>query len=167
MSLLKELKGVFVDAADSIGGAINDFARLAYNDPEQAFVKNPVQAVRDFATAVDTISTEAYFFPRQTLVTRPIAAIKSAHQAISETATNKLPSIVPRDKTTGRIIATGAAAYVLDIPDPFPIGESIAIIAFSAAALRGSYVGWRQTRQSNQNNTPAAHYPVLAHDDLQ
>jgi hypothetical protein len=74
------------------------------------------------------------------LVHRPVAAVKAAHHGIVETAESKLPSFVPRDKTTRNLIAFGAAAYLADGWDPFPIGESLALTSFAIAAARGAYL---------------------------
>lgn len=65
----------------------------------------------------------------------------------------RIPAYVPRDKTTRRLVATGALAYLCDIWDPFPIGESIAIACASLATLRGAYL-LRRKRTQNQLTTP-------------
>ncbi|MCK6418958.1 MAG: hypothetical protein L6Q57_08515 [Alphaproteobacteria bacterium] len=78
---------------------------------------------------------------------------KAAFNKAADFIERRIPAYVPRDKTTRRPVATGTLAYLCDIWDPFPIGESIAIACASLATLRGAYL-LRGKRIQNPSTTP-------------
>lgn len=71
--------------------------------------------------------------------------IRTTQKALDKT----LPSYVPRDKITKAFVTAASTAYIADIWDPLPIGESIAAIFLGAATLRGKYLN-----RKNNDHTP-------------
>jgi hypothetical protein len=71
-------------------------------------------------------------------VARP--RISAAFQTATGFIDNRIPAFVPRDRTTKTLIGIGASAYLADIWDPVPIGETIAISFAAIATARGVYL---------------------------
>ena len=77
--------------------------------------------------------------------------LDSLHSA-QEILDKRLPKSIPRDKVTKAFVTAAAVAYVADIWDPLPIGETIASFFLSAATIRGIYL-------NRKNNDQPKHTP--------
>lgn len=55
-------------------------------------------------------------------------------------ADRRIPAYVPRDKITKKLISAAVLAYVCDMWNPLPIGETIAALCLMTATARGAYL---------------------------
>jgi hypothetical protein len=78
---------------------------------------------------------------------------KALFEKVCGVIDRNIPETVPRDRTTKALIAIGAGAYIADIWDPTPIGETFAAACASVATVRGAYLYRREYGPYSQHTS--------------